>query len=197
MAKQLLPWFLVLCALPAATQATILLDENFNELTPQNNAVSVGAFAALTGSPVDIVSGAQCPAPASGVCVQLDGSGPPAVPGRIQSRMMFPAGTYFVSFDLVSPSGVTTNSTVSLGNTRLSEVLGPGDDAIVKNQQFTVVGSTLNQLLIASNTLPVGAVLDNVIVSTTPIGAGVPEPATLGLLALGIAGVGFATRRRR
>jgi len=111
--------------------------------------------------------------------------------------MMFPAGTYFVSFDLVSPSGVTTNSTVSLGNTRLSEVLGPGDDAIVKNQQFTVVGSTLNQLLIASNTLPVGAVLDNVIVSTTPIGAGVPEPATLGLLALGIAGVGFATRRRR
>jgi len=195
MAKQLLLWLVALCALPAATQATILLNENFDELTPQNNAVSVGAFAALTGSPVDIVSGAQCPAPASGVCVQLDGSGPPAVPGRIQSRMTFAPGTYFVSFDLVSPSGVTTNSTVSLGSTRLPEILGPGDSAIVKNQPFTV-GSTLNQLFIASNTLPVGAVLDNVIVSTTPIGVGVPEPATWGLLALGIAAVGVATRRR-
>jgi len=200
MAKQLVPWFLALCALPAASQADVLLDENFNELTPENNAVDVGAFKAQFGlsSSVDIVSGAECPAPASGNCVQLNGSGPPMRFGVLQSKMSFSPGTYFVSFDLINPSDIATSATVTLGETRELFQLPAHDETtgVVKNADFTVGSIGSPQLVISSGGFNIGAILDNVIVSTTPVGVGVPEPATLGLLALGIAGVGFATRRR-
>ena len=197
MAKQLVPWFLALCALPAATQAAVLLDENFNELTPQNNAVSVGALEAVAGLPdsVDIVSGAECAPPESGNCVQMNGQGF----GRLQSRLVFQPGQYFLSFDLIG-SSVVTNTTVSLGDARLVFKLQPGDttSGIVKNELVTVDSIGSPRLFIASNTFgAVGALLDNVVVSTTPVGVGVPEPATLGLLALGIAGLGLAGRRKR
>jgi len=196
MTRQLVPCFLILCALPAASQAAILLDENFNELKPQNNAVDLGELKAVAGVPdsVDIVSGAECPAPESGNCVELNGAGF----GRLESKITVSPGKYFLSFDLINAPGVTTNTTVSLGDTRLAIKLGPGDTTdIVLNQLVTVDTIGSPRLFIASNTFGrVGALLDNVIISTTPL-VGAPEPATFGLLALGIAGAGLCARRRR
>lgn len=70
----------MLCLASSVCRAdTTLLSENFNELTPQLTATSVGAFHAINGTNVDIVGGALfgylCVSPESGNCIDLDGTG--------------------------------------------------------------------------------------------------------------------------
>lgn len=207
-AKQLLPALVALCALPAAGQAATLLSENFNELTPMLSATSAGAFSAIDGTNVDIVGGALygslCVAPAAGNCIDLDGTattGPAGNPqGILRSNSAFtlmPGVNYFLSFDLLgSQRGVTASTTVTFGpynNTfTLTSPSGVVTDALV-----TVSTPTTAYLTFASNTPGnVGNLLDNVAITSSPA-KGVPEPATLGLMALGLAGAGFARRKRR
>jgi hypothetical protein len=206
--KQVISSIVALCALPVASWAgTTLLDENFNELTPALTQTSVGAFAAIDGTNVDVVGGAVfgslCVAPEAGNCVDLDGSGGKSQ-GILQSKGVFtlqPGVDYYVSFDLTgSQRGLTTSTTVNFGPYSETFVLGSGNDTggIVSDALVTVTAPTTAQLTFTSNTPGnVGALLDNVLVtSSSPVTTGVPEPAMLGLLALGIAGVGFARRRR-
>jgi hypothetical protein len=205
MKRKLILAALALSAVPAAGWANnILLDENFNELTPQLAVTSAGAFTAIDGTNVDIVGGSLfgnlCVAPEAGNCIDLDGSGGNAQ-GVLRSNSYFllqPGVDYYLSFDLIgSQRGNTTSASVNFGPYSETFTLASGDDTsgIVSNELVTVKVPTITYLTFSSNTPGnVGTVLDNVEVTSRK--AGVPEPGTLGLAALGMAAVGFIRRRR-
>src|SRR5580658_3600699 len=122
-ATQMISGIIALYALPAASwAATTLLDENFNELTPALTQTSVGAFAAIDGTNVDVVGGAVfgslCVAPEAGNCVDLDGSGGKSQ-GVLQTKTPFtlvPGVNYYLTFDLTgSQRGLSTSTTVNFG----------------------------------------------------------------------------------
>jgi len=97
-------------------------------------------------------------------------------------------GTYTLSFDLIgSQVAPTTSATVTLGSYDQTFILATGDnvDGIV-SVPITFDSPTVTSLVSTSNTPgDYGAILDNV--SLTPVGT--PEPATLSLMALGLAGL--------
>jgi hypothetical protein len=176
----------------------VLLNENFDELTPQEGATMVGAFTAINGTDVDIVAnggifGYLCQPPESGNCIDMDGGyawGNPQ--GQLQSNMLFPAGKYLLSFDLIgSQRGITASTTVTFGNYDQTFVLTSTDDitGIVVNEPVTL--SAPGYLLFASNTPgQIGTLLDNVVVTDTP------EPCSVILFGSGLVAAASAVRRR-
>jgi hypothetical protein len=100
---------LAVFGLTAPIHASTLLSENFNELTAQLGATSVGAFSTINGTNIDIVGpsngfGALCASPAGGNCIDLDGSGGNPI-GQLRSNTQFAAGSYLLSFDLLGDAG--------------------------------------------------------------------------------------------
>jgi len=150
--------------------------ENFDELTPQQGVMSAGAFSTINNTNVDIVAngrifGYLCQPPESGNCVDMDGTydypGDPQ--GQLQSNMLFPAGSYLLSFDLIgSQRGTTASTTVTFGNYNHEFTLASTDDTsgIVVNQLVTL--SSPGYLLFVSDSPDqIGDLLDNVVVSTS------------------------------
>lgn len=183
--------------------ASTLLSENFNELTPALAVTAAGAFTAINGTNVDIVGpglfASLCAAPESGSCVDMDGSGGKSQ-GELQSNTMFPAGNYLLSFDLIgSQRGNTASTTVTFGSYDQTFTLASNNDTggVVVNQAVTLASP--GQLVFASNTPgDEGNLLDNVVVSTTPITtSGVPEPSTFLLVALALLPCAILARRFR
>ena len=184
--------------------ASTLLSENFDELTPQLTATSVGAFSAIDGTNVDIVGGnvygSLCVSPASVNCVDMDGSyGNPQ--GVLQSNTAFallPGVNYTLSFDLLgSQRGTTTSTTVDFGPYAETFTLASNDDTSgVVSTTFTVPTATTSYLTFTSNTPgDVGAILDNVDITSNV--AGVPEPADIGLVSIGMLSLVILSRKLR
>jgi len=174
-----------------------VLSENFDELTPQLTATSVGAFSTINGTNVDIVGGglygSLCVAPESGNCIDMDGSGGNPQ-GQLQSNSSFAPGTYLLSFDLIGDQrGSTATVTVSFGNYDQTFTLTSGDDTdgIVINQAVTVSGSPSNLLFVSDTPGDVGLLLDNALI-TSPT----PEPGTAILWLTGMALVLVMTGKR-
>jgi hypothetical protein len=184
----------------AAAANSVILQENFNELTPRLTVTAVGSFSAVGGTNVDIVGGALfgnlCVSPESGNCVDLNGSGGLSQ-GMLRTTIpitLHPGTTYTLSFDLTgSQRGVTTSTTVTFGPYSQTFVLASNDDTHgIVNVSITVHSPTQAFLEFDSNTPGnVGALLDNVRISSgTTV---VPEPTTLLFMLTGFAGIG--TRR--
>jgi hypothetical protein len=188
---------LVLMGTSGTAMSATLLSENFDELTANLDVAAVGAFSTVGGTNVDIVGSADgfaalCAAPESGNCVDLNGTGGNPQ-GELQSSMLFGAGSYLLSYDLIgSRRGQTDSATVTFGSYTQEVTLTSSDvsSGIVVDVPVTV--TTPGYLTFASDTTGnVGLVLDNVSVSTA-----VPEPAAFSLLGFGLAGVGFMRRRK-
>ena len=187
-------------SMPGAT----ILNENFDALTPQLAVTSAGAFSTINGTNVDIVGGglfgSLCAAPESGNCVDLDGSNGSSQ-GVLQTKVpitLTPGTNYFLSFDLIgSGRGVTTSSTVTFGPYSHTFDLASNDvtSGIITNQLVTVSTPTTANLTFASNTPGnIGALLDNVLITTSPVTSGVPEPGTIVLLASALLSLGLVRR---
>jgi hypothetical protein len=192
----------VVLGLCTSAHASTVLSENFDELTPVETATSVGAFSTIGGTNVDILGGSLfgslCVSPESGNCVDLNGTGGNPQ-GQLQSNMLFSAGTYLLSFDLIgSERGSTESATVTFGSYDQTFTLGSSDttDGIVTNQVVTL--SSPGNLLFASDvTGDIGLLLDNVVVSTASVST-VPEPSSFVPLACALlAGAVLLLRRRR
>jgi hypothetical protein len=216
--KSLILGVVALCALPMAgyAQTTTLLSENFNELTPMLGATDVGAFETIDNAAgvmtnVDLIGGSVfgdlCMSPATLNCVDLNGTagrGPPGSDPRgiLRSRMSFtlkPGLVYTLSFVLNGdPAGAfDTSTTVTFGG-KASTFNLPPDHRGTTTIEIKPSEPTPTFITFASNQSGnVGSILDDVLLTSSPISA-VPEPATLGLMVLGLlGGVGLAGRKRR
>jgi hypothetical protein len=156
---------------------TVLLHEGFDELTPQFSQVSLGAFHTVNGTNVDVYTppgyGDPCNGPESGHCIDMNGTatnGPNGNPvGQLQSVMLFPAGEYLLSFDLVgSQRTVTASTTVTMGNYTHTFTLAPQDltSGTVMNLAVTVTTASYLTFYGDPNNGTIGNFLDNVVVRT-------------------------------
>jgi PEP-CTERM motif len=193
----------MVCVVSLSCQAGVILSENFDELTPQLSATSVGAFHTIGGTNVDIVGGSLfgflCVAPTSGNCVDLGGSGgnSSGILQTVNSFTLQPGTKYFLSFDLIgSQRGPTTSTTVDFGPYSQTFVLASNDvtSGVVMNALVTVSSVTTTFLTFTDNspTDGIGSLLDNVSITATAA----PEPGTVGLLGIGLLGLGGMLRRR-
>jgi hypothetical protein len=201
--------FLTVCAglaLCISAQAGIILTENFNELTTQLGATSVGVFTAIGGTNVDIVgfpAFSLCVAPEGNQCVDMGGNGGNNPVGILQSApiTLLPGFNYFLSFDLIGSqrilpgNPITTSTTVTFGSFNRTFVL-PATDitaGVVSNALITVSSPSVTNLTFTNNGSSnnnVGALLDNVTIAVT-----VPEPSYVMLMGPALLGLGLLRRR--
>ena len=159
-------------------RTSTLLSENFDKLPVAMATASAGAFHTVNGTNVDLVGGSVfgslCHPPASGNCIDLDGTGGKSQ-GVLQSVnpfMLEPGMKYYLSFNLIgSQRGNTTSTTVTFGPYHRTFVLASNDDSsgIVRSALVAVNVRTPAFLTFTSNTPgEMGAVLDNVSITSSP-----------------------------
>jgi hypothetical protein len=199
--KSLILSVVAVCALPAGSQAQVLLNENFDTLATTSPGFSGPVGPDFTGSNVQIRSDV-CRAPASGHCLVLQNA-----LGKLTSEVVTldPGVRYVLSFDLVG-NGLTGHTTESQTLVTFGSVFdhtytlangSPTASAEVMQAITVSMPETLDLVFAGTGvSRTAGMVVDNISLTGVPT----PEPATLGLMVLGLlggAGAGFARRKRQ
>jgi PEP-CTERM motif len=193
---------------PASLYATPIFTENFSTATIGLSVTKAGAFSAIDGTNVDVLGpglfASLCRGPISGNCVDMGGSGGNALGNlELTTPLNLAPGIYDFSFDLIgSGRGQTTSTQVTFGDYTHTFDLTSDDltTGVVVDQLVNVTGGpTQIQFLNLGGpgSANIGALLSNISVSpgVSPPPA-VPEPGTLGLMAIGLLGAAFVIHKR-
>jgi hypothetical protein len=189
-----------LCALPAAAFAQVLINENFNELMPRSvpNGTMINDFTYHLVTINGNINGSNAPAACTifanpNNCAHFNG-----VSGTLTSKSLSLApGDYVLSYDVGKATNTSLASTLTgtLGGFSVATTLSPGHTADISRGIIVTTPETVTLRFAASGPGGNGGIsLDNIFLASAP------EPATLGLLVLGLlggAGAGFARRKRR
>jgi hypothetical protein len=180
-------------AFSAGAQAATVFSDNFDGDALQLNTVPTNWSIGNAGA-VDVIGapGFFDLLPGNGHYVDLDGSN--GLAGLLQTSFASTAGTlYTATFQLGGNQrdGASDPVTVTFGSTSLTLPVGPTDGFTTYSISTTSAGGNLQLSFLDGRDGNIGALLDNVSVSS------VPEPASLALMIAGIAALGFTARRRR
>ena len=142
----------------------------------------------------------------SGNSVDLDGTtgygyGPPD--GEIQSRVMFGAGTYSLSFDLAGNLRGALSETTTVGITNdpsenVSYTPANTQGYMLETQSFTLTQP--GYLFFVDTGLPSdqqGNLLDNIALTSPNANLATPLPPTWTMMLIGFAGLGFVAYRKK
>ena len=183
----------------AAPAATVFTD-NFDGNTLGLNATPAGW--AVTGGTVDIVGSTGSGSlfdllPGNGAYIDLDGS--TGASGLLSVSLGLTAGVeYTATFSLAgSQRGSAETGTVSFGGASLDYALASSDPFAAFTLSFTPGASGAFDLSFQNaGGDNLGALLDNVSVTSNGGVTPIPEPETYALMLAGLALVGCAARRR-
>ena len=180
-------------AFSAGAQAATVFSDTFDgdalllNTVPTNWSIGNAGTVDVIGAPgfFDLL-------PGNGRYVDLDGSN--GLAGLLQTSFASTAGTlYTATFQLGGNQrdGSSDSVTVMFGSTLLTLPVGPTDAFTTYSISTTSAGGDLQLSFLDGRDVNIGALLDNVTVSS------VPEPASLALMIAGLAALGFTARRRR
>ena len=200
MKLKMLSSFALAVVISTSAQASAIFQDSFDtEGTPGASTLNYSSFANWTvaAGSVDLINsgnyGIDCVGN-TGKCVDLDGSTKNA--GTLNSNSItLSAGVYSLMFDISGNQRGSTDDALNVtlaGLINESFTLSANDPWQSVVRTFTVAADTTGFISFNhSGKDNIGIVLDNVSVSA------VPEPGTLALLGLGLAGLGAARRRQK
>ena len=184
-----------------AAHAVTVFSDNFDANGLGLNSVPAGW--SVSGGTVDIIGSSGSGSlfdllPGNGAYIDLDGS--TGASGLLSIGLSLVAGVeYTATFDLAgSQRGTAETGTVSFGSAAVSYDLASADPFAPFTLSFTPSASgnfTLSFQNVGGDNL--GALLDNVTVSSEGSPSPIPEPQTYALMLAGLALVAGAARGRR
>lgn len=193
--------------LSSAAQAATIFEDNFDSENGGVGALNYTGFSnfnVISGS-VDLIgNGFYDYFPSNGLYVDLDGS--TNTSGAIINTQFLDAGLYTLSFDL---AGNQRNSAVETTFADINLLFGNGTEAnqtysLNQNDGFTTFSLDFSTTTSSLTAITFGAIggdnvgmlLDNIVI-TDRVATTVPEPSILALFGLGLAGFGFASRKKK
>ncbi|RME68822.1 MAG: DUF642 domain-containing protein [Alphaproteobacteria bacterium] len=189
--------------LSAGAQAAVIFMDDFNAENGGTGALNYAGFAnwTVSGGTVDLIgNGFFDFQPGNGLYVDMDGSTSNA--GKIETSASFnliPGTLYELSFDLAGNhrNAAQESVTVEVGaGSVLSEIFSLGQNVAFTTftRQFSVGAATSVTISFeGAGGDNIGMLLDNVVLSSVDV----PEPATLGLLGVGLLAAPLLRRRMR